>query len=96
MSCCLLPKRGAWLVDGMASVQTLKSKKTYGEWIESLIRFITPPDIVEAALLGLINDTCSAKSGTRIQSGENNRRTYVWGFQKHVPSGIKWHEFLRI
>ena len=48
-----MQREATWLVDGMAAVQTLKSKKTYGE----------------AALLGMINDTydkCSANSGTRI------------------------------
>ena len=53
----IMPKKAAWHVDGMAAVQTLKSNKTYGQWIESIIRFITPPDTAEAALLGMINDT---------------------------------------
>ena len=93
-----MPKKAAWHVDGMAAVETLKSNKTYGEWIESIIRFITPPDIAEAALLGMINDTynkCSAKSGKRIQRGEEHLRTYVGGFPQHMSSGIKWHEVLR-
>ena len=31
----IMPKKAAWLVDGMAAVQTFKPKSTYREWIEA-------------------------------------------------------------
>ena len=33
-------------------MQSLKSKDTYGEWIESLKRFIIPPEVGECLLVG--------------------------------------------
>ena len=92
------PKKASWLVDGMAAVQALKWKKTNGEWIESLLCFITPPVVAEAVLVAVVNDTYkqfSVKSGTRKLRGNEAPRTFVEGYEQHMPSGIKWHEFLR-
>ena len=93
-----VPKNASWLVDGMAAVQSLKSKETYGEWIEDLIRFITPPDVAECILFGMVNDTyneTSIKSNTRKKRGEEHLKTIIEGFEQHMPAGVKWNEFLR-
>ena len=47
-----IPEKALWFIDGLAVVQSLKSKDTYGEWIESLIRFIIPPEVRECLLVG--------------------------------------------
>ena len=63
-----IPQKASWLIDGLAAVQTLKSKSTYGDWLISLMRFMTPPDVAEAILVGMANDTyqeLNAKSSTR-------------------------------
>ena len=93
-----IPKRATWLIDGLAAIQSLKSKETYGEWIESLLRFITPPEIAECLLIGMVNDTyqeLSTKNNTRKKRGEDHIRTVLEGFEQHMPTGIKWNEFLR-
>ena len=52
-----IPEKASWLIDGLAAVQSLKSKDTYGEWIESLIHFITPLEVTECLLVGMVNNT---------------------------------------
>ena len=52
-----IPEKASWLKDGLTSVQSLKSKDTFGEWIEKVIRFITPNEVVEYLLVGMVNDT---------------------------------------
>ena len=52
-----IPEKASWFMDGLSAVQSLKSKDTYGEWIESLIRFITPPKLAKCLLFGTVNDT---------------------------------------
>ena len=93
-----VPRCAGWFVDGLAAVRSLKPKETYGEWIDSLLRFITPPNIACATVTGMVNDTYlkySAKCGTRKNRGEDKfGRTHVQGFKQHMPSGIKWQEFL--
>ena len=63
------------LNNGLAAVQSLKSKDTFGEWIENLIRFITPNEVVECLLVGMVNDTyqkLSIKNNTQKQREENH------------------------
>ena len=47
----------SWLIDGLAAVQSLQSKDIYREWIENLICFITPLEVAECLLVGMVNDT---------------------------------------
>ena len=68
------PMNTAWFIDGLSAIRSLKPKETYEEWIESILMFITPPDIAEATVIGMINDTysqLSAKADTRKKRGEN-------------------------
>ena len=79
-------------------MQSLKSKDTYGEWIESLIRFITQPKLAEHLLVGMVNYTyreLSTKNKTRNQRGQDHIKTVIQGFEQHMPAGMKWNEFLR-
>ena len=46
-----MPKKVAWLVDGMAAMQTLKPNNTYAEWIEDLW-FMKLADASEPAMGG--------------------------------------------
>ena len=93
-----LPKCAAWFIDGLAAVRSLKSKETYEEWLENLVRFIIPPYAACASVIGMVNDTylnLSAKCGTRNKRGAGvSERTHVEGFKQHMPSGTKWQEFL--
>ena len=50
-------QKASWLLDSLAAVQPLNSKDAYGEWIENLLRFITPPEAAECLLVGMVNDT---------------------------------------
>ena len=93
-----IPEKASWLIDGSAAVQSLKSKDTYVEWIESLIRFITPLTLVECLLVGMVNDTyreLSTKNSTQNQRGEDHIKTDIEGFEQHIPAAMKWNEFLR-
>ena len=86
-----VPQKAAWFVDGLAAIRSLKPKDTFEEWIDTLLRFITPPDIAEASVIGMINDTYSSystKSGTRKRRGDGTR-THVEGAKQHMPSGMK-------
>ena len=65
----------SWLIDGLAAVQSLRSKDIYREWIESLICFITPLEVAECLLIGMVNDTyqeLSTKNDTQNQRGEDH------------------------
>ena len=87
-----IPKKASWLINGLAAVQTLIQIN------QSLLRFMTPPDVAEAILVGMVNDTyqeLSAKSSTRKRRGEELQRTYIEGIEQQMPTGIKWNEFLR-
>ena len=68
--------------------------------MENITKFITPPSIAEAAAMGMINDTylqLSSKSGTRKKRAEKqSATTHVEGPKQHMPSGIKWQEFLSV
>ena len=91
-----VPQKAAWFVDVLVAIRSLKPKDTFEEWIDTLLRFITPPDIAEASVIGMINDaysTYSTKSCTRRRRGEGTR-THVEGTKQHMPSGMKWQEFL--
>ena len=66
--------KASWIIDGLAAVQSLKSKGTYGEWTKSLIHFIAPPEVPECLLVGMVNDTyqeLSTKNSTQNQRGED-------------------------
>ena len=92
----LVPEKAAWFVDGVAANRSLKAKDTFQEWIDTLLRFISPPGVGEATVTGMINDTYSmysTKAGTRKKRGEGSR-THVEGVKQHMPSGMKWQEFL--
>ena len=91
-----VPKKSSWFIDGMAAVRTMKSKIKYEEWIESLLRFITPPDLAEAVFLAMVNDTyhkLSAKSGTR----KSTRRRLSADFRgRYWAKHAKRHAVARI
>ena len=93
-----IPEKASWVIDGLAAVQSLKSKETYWEWIESLIQFITPHEVVECLLVGMMNDTyqeLSTKSNNRNCRGEDHIKTVIEGFEQHMPAGINCNKFLR-
>ena len=73
-------------------MQSLKSKNTYGKSIESLIRIITPPEVVECLLVGMVNDTyqeLSTKSNARNQRVKDHIKTVTEGFEPNIPAGMK-------
>ena len=87
----IMPKKAAWLGDGMVAVQTSKPKNTYGEWIEGLLWFMQPPGAAETVLVAMVNDTyqrVSAKCGTCKQRGEKYQRTSMDRLEQRMPSGI--------
>ena len=91
------PKNCSWLIDGMAAVRTVGTKKTYKEWIKALVTFITPLDEVEPIQFGMINDVYiegSTKNCTRSKRGESGGIVKVEGFEQHMQHGRSWHEFL--
>ncbi len=62
------------------------------------MRFISPTAAAEAVLVAMVNDTDKqfiAKSVARKLKGDKVPRTFVEGYDKPMPSGMKWHEFLR-
>ena len=87
----LIPEGASWLVDGMATIRSLKPKETYEDWITGFLKFITPSEVAHPAILEMVNDTypkLSAKSGTRIHRGEEFQRTFVEGVGQEMPSGM--------
>ena len=87
-----IPEKASWLRDGLAAVQSLESKDTYGEWIESLIPFIIPPKLTECILVRMVNDTyreLSTKNNTRNQRGEGHIKTAIEGLEQYMPAGMK-------
>ena len=93
-----IPEKASWLIDSLADVQSLKSKDTSGKWIKSFMHFITPPEVAECLLVGMVNDTYqkpNTKNNTRNQKGEYHIKTAIEGFEQYMPTGMKWNEFLR-
>ena len=87
------PKNCSWFIDGFAAIRSLKPKKTYREWLKSLLLFITPPKESEPIQVGLINDTYkedSIKGGTRKERGESGPRVGIEEFDQHMLQGSKW------
>ena len=87
-----IPEKAPRLIDDLANIQSLKSKDSYGEWIKSLIRFITPPKLAECLLVGMVNDTyreLSTKNNTQNQREEDHIKTVTEGFEQHMSAGMK-------
>ena len=60
---CVSPTNCRWIIDGMASMRTLKAKETYKEWIMSLLKFVINdpnPQMILIHLMILIH--CRSKS----------------------------------
>ena len=94
---CEYPKNAAWFVDGFAAIRSLKPKKTYKDWIPSLLRFIEPPVDALPCLIGMINDSYlqkSIKECTRNDCGQSNVNIDIQGFEQHMLQGVRWNEFL--
>ena len=89
----------SWLTDGIAAVQSMKSTKTYGEWIGNLIRLITPPEDEECLLVGMVNYTyqelSTKKKKIRGQRGDCYIKTVTEGFEQHMLAAMKRNKFLR-
>ena len=59
------------------------------------IRLITPPEVAESLLVGMMNNTyqvLSTKNNTRNQRGEDHIKTFIGGFEQYVSAGMKWNE----
>ena len=66
--------------------------RAHGKWIESLICFITQPEVAVCLLVGMVNDTyreLSFKNNTRNQRGEDHIKTVVEEFEQYMPAGMK-------
>eukprot|EP00794_Sanderia_malayensis_P020960 gene20960-23010_t len=48
------PDKCRWLIDGMAAIRWLKARKTYKEWIQSLIQFLYPADDKNAICIEIV------------------------------------------
>ena len=91
------PKYCSWFIDGLAAIRSLRPKKTYREWLKSLLQFITPPKEAEATQVVLVNDTYkedSIKGGRRKERGESGPRVRIEGFDQHMLQGSKRQDFL--
>ena len=94
---CEYPKNAAWFVDGFAAIRSLKPKKTYKDWILSLLPFIEPPADALSCLISMINDRYlqkSIKECTRNDCGQSNVNIDIQGFEQHTLQGVRWNEFL--
>ena len=85
----------SWFIDGMGAVRSLKPKATYKQWIESLIRFITPSSSARIKEIGLINDVY-LEEGMRRARGETKEgaRVKIEGFDQHMLQENRWQQFL--
>ena len=91
------PKNCAWFVDGMAIVRSLKPKTTYKEYIDALLKYVTPKEDLEPYIVGIINDTyrkVSVKVGMRQDRGEAGPRLHISSPNQHMFQGMRWKEFL--
>ena len=92
-------KHCSWFIDGMAAVRSMKTRKTYKQWIDAFLRFITPDASFEPKEIGLINDVYfdrSVKGGMRRARGETkkSKRVKIEGFKQHMLQGNQWQDFL--
>ena len=65
------PIRAEWIIDGMATVQSVSPKKTWGEYNDSLLRFCTPPKLLNPTKIVIVMDTYGAD---RIKNLTQKRR----------------------
>ena len=89
----------SWLIDGLAAFQLFISTETYGGWIESLMLFITSPEVAECSLDGTVNITnreLNIKSKTQRSRREMLMKIIIQGFEQYIPGGMKRSELLRI
>ena len=85
-------KHCSWFIDGMAAVRSMKTRKTYKQWIDAFLRFITPDASFEPKEIGLINDVYfdrSVKGGMRRARGETkkSKKVKIEGFKQHMLQG---------
>ena len=92
-----IPVNASWFIDGLAVIRSLKPKKTYKEWITSLIKYITTERHVFPQIIAMVNDTYipdSVKNLTRIERGLSATNVIVQGVEQNMPQGNKWQELL--
>ena len=87
------PLNARWIVDNMAIMRVVKPKKTYKQWLGSVMRYNTPPASSKPLSLEMVNDTyrqLSAKNGTRISRGEESRKVHFTGMEQNMLQGKEW------
>ena len=92
------PIRADWIVDGMAAVQSVFPKDTWGEFADSLYRFCMPPKIVNPSSLMIIMDTYGKKrikAMTQKRKGHSGRKVLINEKGQAMPKGKDWNTFLQ-
>ena len=85
-----------WIIDWMAVIRSLKPKKTYTKFKESLLRLISPEQKLISLSIELVNDIYredSIKEGTRLKRGKTSPRTHVYTLEQNMLQGKDWAEF---
>ena len=82
----------SWLIDGLAAFQLFIHTETYGGWIESLMHFITSPEVAECSIVGTVtvtNRELNIKNKTQRSRREEHMKIIIQGFEQYMPAGMK-------
>lgn len=92
------PIRAEWIIDGMAAVQSVSPKDTWGEYADSLFRFCLPPKMFNPSRLVIIMDTYGKnriKSMTQKRRGHAGRKVIITEKGQTMPKSKDWNTFLQ-
>ena len=87
-----------WIVDGMAAVQSVFPKDTWGEFADSLFRFCKPPKCCNPSSLVIVMDTYGKhkiKAMTQKRRGHSERKVLITEKGQSMPKGKDWNTFLQ-
>ena len=92
------PIRGEWITDGMAAVQSVSPKDTWGEYADSLLGFCMPPKMFNLSRLVIIMDTYGKdriKGMIQKRRGHAGRKAVITEKGQSMPNGKDWNPFLQ-
>lgn len=92
------PMKADWIVDGMAAVQSVFPKDTWGEFADSLFTFCMPSKTFNPSSLVIIMDTYGKhriKAMTQKRRGHSERKVLITEKGQAMPKGKDWNTFLQ-
>ena len=78
-------------------IRTLKPDKTYNDYYEKIINFVTPHSSLQPKEIHMVCDTYvieGIKESIRRRKGTSGPKVSIQGFGQHMIKGIQWQDFL--